>query len=118
MTGRRQHRQNRRGQLRYRAPRFDNRRRKPGTLPPSVDTLRVVNTVTQIYPISSISIERNKLDPQLMANPDIRGVEYQRGTLFGWQVRAYALVIPRPQNASLAQLLNPTTTGNPREPQR
>ena len=26
-----------------------------------------------------------------MANPDIKGIEYQRGTLFGWQVRAYIL---------------------------
>ena len=33
-------RRNRRGRLRYRAPRFDNRRRKPATLPPSVDSLR------------------------------------------------------------------------------
>ena len=96
MTSRRQHRRNRRGRLRYRAPRFDNRRRKPGTLPPSVDslridTMRVVNTLRQLYPISEVSIERNKFDPQLMANPDIKGVEYQRGTLFGWQVRAYVL---------------------------
>lgn len=96
MTSRRRHRRNRRGRLRYRAPRFDNRRRQPGTLPPSVDslridTMRVVNTLCRIYPISAISIERNKFDPQLMANHDIQGVEYQRGTLFGWQVRAYVL---------------------------
>ena len=96
MTSRASNRRNRRGRLRYRTPRFDNRRRQPGTLPPSVDslridTMRVVNTMCQIYPISNISIERNKFDPQLMANPDISGVEYQRGTLFGWQIRAYIL---------------------------
>ena len=96
MTSRRRHRNNRRSRLRYRAPRFDNRRRKPSTLPPSVDslridTMRVTNTLCRIYPISNISIERNKFDPQLMANPDIKSVEYQRGTLFGWQVRAYVL---------------------------
>ena len=34
MTSRRQHRRTRRGSLRYRAPRFNNRRRQPGTLPP------------------------------------------------------------------------------------
>ena len=49
MTSRASNRRNRRGRLRYRAPRFDNRRRKPGTLPPSVDslrtdTMRVVNS--------------------------------------------------------------------------
>lgn len=96
MTQRRQHRRNRRCRLRYRAPRFDNRKRKPGTLPPSVDslrvdTMRVVKTLLKMYPIASISIERNKFDPQLMMNPNIKGMEYQRGTLFGWQVRAYVL---------------------------
>ena len=44
-----------------------------------------------MYPITAISIERNKLDPQLMMNPNIQGIEYQRGTLFGWQVRAYIM---------------------------
>ena len=96
MTRRRQLRRNRRGRLRFRAPKFDHRRRKPGTLPPSVDslrsdTLRVVSTLTRLYPIGSISIERNKFDPQLMMNPDIKGAEYQRGTLYGWQLRAYIL---------------------------
>ncbi len=93
MTKRRQHRRSR---LRYRAPRFDNHRRKPGILPPSVDslrvdTMRVVNTMLKMYPITSISIEQNKFDPQLMQNPNIQGVEYQRGTLLGWQVRSYIL---------------------------
>ena len=96
LTKRRSFRQNRRGRLRYRAPRFNNRRRKPGTLPPSVDilridTIRVVDILRRMYPISSIRLERNKFDPQLMMSPDIQGVEYQRGTLFGWQVRAYVL---------------------------
>ncbi len=94
MTKRSQNRRNRRSRLRYRAPRFNNRKRKPGTLPPSVDslrvdTLRVVRTTLQMHPISQISIERNKFDTQIMMNPNIKGVEYQRGTLFGWQLRAY-----------------------------
>ena len=96
MTKRREYRRNRRGRLRHRAPRFNNRKRKVGTLPPSVDSLRVdtmrmVRTMQSIYPVSSVSIERNKFDPQLMQTPDITGVEYQRGTLWGWQVRAYVL---------------------------
>ena len=53
--------------------------------------MRVVSILRQMYPISSIRLERNKFDQQLMMNPDIKGVEYQRGTLFGWQVRAYIL---------------------------
>ena len=96
LTRRRSFRRTRRNRLRYRAPRFNNRRRKPGTLPPSVDSLRIdamriVGILRQMYPISRIRIERNKFDPQLMMNPDIQGIEYQRGTLFGWQVRAYIL---------------------------
>ena len=94
MTRRRSYRRTRRYRLRYRKQRFDNRRRKPGALPPSVDslridTLRIVRTPQQIYPIGGVSIERNKFDTQLMNNPDIKDVEYQRGTLFGTQVRAY-----------------------------
>ena len=48
-------------------------------------------SATASNPVTLIRIERNKFDPQLMMNPDIRGIEYQRGTLFGWQVRAYIL---------------------------
>ena len=44
-----------------------------------IDTLRVANTMTRMYPISGVSIERSKFDPQLMINPDIKGVEYQQG---------------------------------------
>ena len=96
LTKRRSFRRNRRARLRFRKPRFDNRRRKQGTLPPSVDslradTMRLVNILRRMYPISSIRLERNKFDPQMMMNPDVKGVEYQRGTLFGWQVRAYIL---------------------------
>ncbi len=96
LSKRSSHRRSRRSRKRYRAPRFNNRKRKPGTLPPSVDslrvdTLRVVRTILKMYPIASISIERNKFDPQLMMNSDIRGVEYQRGTLHGWQARAYIM---------------------------
>ena len=96
LTKRRAYRRARRGRLRFRPKRFNNRRRKPGTLPPSVDslradTMRVVRFLQTMYPVTRIRIERNKFDPQLMMNPDIQGIEYQRGTLFGWQVRAYIL---------------------------
>ena len=96
LARRRAYRRTRRGRLRFRPKRFNNRRRKPGTLPPSVDslrtdTMRVVRILQTMYPVTRIRIERNKFDPQLMMNPDIQGIEYQRGTLFGWQVRAYIL---------------------------
>ena len=96
LTRRRSFRRNRRGRLRYRAPRYNNRPNPDGWLPPSVqslvhDTMRVVNTLRQMFPISSIRIERNKFDPQLMADPTISGIEYQHGTLHGRQVRAYIM---------------------------
>ena len=96
LTKRRAYRCTRRGRLRFRKPRFDNRLRKPRTLPPSVDslrvdTMRVIRILQTMYPVTRIRIERNKFDPQLMMNPDVKGVDYQRGTLSGWQVRAYIL---------------------------
>ena len=68
LTKRRNFRRNRRARLRFRAPRFDNRRRKPGTLPPSVDslridTMRVVGILRRMYPITHIRLEHNKFDP-------------------------------------------------------
>ena len=73
LARRRACRRNRRGRLRFRKPRFDNRLRKPGTLPPTVDslradTIRVVRILQTMYPITLIRIERNKFDPQLMMN--------------------------------------------------
>ena len=55
------------------------------------DTMRLVNTLHQMFPINSIRIERNAFDPQLMMNPEISGIEYQHGTLHGRQVRAYVM---------------------------
>jgi 5-methylcytosine-specific restriction endonuclease McrA len=42
-------------------------------------------------PIASISLELVKFDTQKMVNPEIRGVEYQQGTLYGYEVREYLL---------------------------
>ena len=96
LTKRRAYRRTRRGRLRFRPKRFNNRRRKPGTLPPSVDslrtdTMRVVRFLQTMYSVTRIRIERNKFDPQFMINPHINSIEYQRGTLLGWEIRAYVL---------------------------
>ena len=87
-------RRNRRHRLRYRQPRFDNRSKQRDWLPPSIrHNLEQINkwtgTLTRLYPISSIRISNAKFDIQLMENPDIQGEEYQHGTLYGWQLRAY-----------------------------
>ncbi len=94
---RRQLRRGRRSRkTRYRPPRFNNRRRPEGWLPPSLRS-RVDNTATWIMrlcrfvPVSSISLEVARFDTQLMQHPEISGVEYQRGTLWGYEVREYVL---------------------------
>jgi 5-methylcytosine-specific restriction endonuclease McrA len=79
---------------RYRASRFDNRSRPKGWLAPSLEArvnqvLNVVIKLKQYAPISSISLELVKFDMQKMANPEISGVEYQQGELWGYEVRAY-----------------------------
>jgi len=81
---------------RYRKPRFDNRRRPDGWLPPSLRS-RVENAVTwtkrlcRWAPVGAISMELVKFDTQKLQNPEISGIEYQRGELFGYEVREYLL---------------------------
>jgi 5-methylcytosine-specific restriction endonuclease McrA len=83
--------------LRHRAPRFDNRKVPEGWLPPSILS-RVGNVVTwsarlsKWAPVSRIEVERVRFDTQLLQNPEIAGTQYQRGTLAGWEARAYLLV--------------------------
>ncbi len=83
-------------QTRYRKPRFQNRRRKRGWLPPSLES-RVANIMTWVNrlrrscPITAISQELVKFDLQKMENPEISGVEYQQGSLQGYECREYLL---------------------------
>jgi hypothetical protein len=96
LTARRAFRRRRRGaNLRYRAPRFDNRRKAEGSLPPSlqhrVDTcMSWVERLRRWVPVSGIAVERVRFDMQLLERPEISGVEYQ-GTLSGCEVREYVL---------------------------
>jgi 5-methylcytosine-specific restriction endonuclease McrA len=81
---------------RYRMARFDNRRRREGWLPPSLQC-RVHNILTwvcrlrRLCPIGAISMELVRFDTQLIENPNINGVEYQQGTLVGYEVREFLL---------------------------
>ena len=47
--------------------------------------------LSKIYPITRLAVEHVKFDTQLMENPEISGVEYQRGTLFEAEVWEYLL---------------------------
>lgn len=74
----------RRSRLRYRKPRFDNRRRSLKWLAPSVQHkydshIRFIDKLKKILPISNIIIEVANFDTQLIKNPNISGEEYQNG---------------------------------------
>jgi len=82
--------------LRYRPPRFNNRTRPKGWLAPSlqhrVDTVvSWVSKLRRLAPITGISQELVRFDMQQMQNPEINGVEYQRGTLAGYSQKEYLL---------------------------
>jgi 5-methylcytosine-specific restriction endonuclease McrA len=81
---------------RYRKPRFLNRTRSAGWLPPSLQH-RVLTIMTwvkkfqRLCNVTGISVERIKFDMQLMQNPEVSGAEYQQGTLQGYTVKEYLL---------------------------
>ncbi|MFW9996987.1 MAG: RNA-guided endonuclease IscB, partial [Candidatus Odinarchaeota archaeon] len=101
MSGRiaekRMYRTTRRNKLRYRTPRFDNRRRKEGWLAPSIrhklDThLRFVEMIKEVLSVTDTAIEVASFDIQKIKNPSIAGVEYQQGEQLGfWNLREYIL---------------------------
>jgi 5-methylcytosine-specific restriction endonuclease McrA len=97
LDARRAVRRNRRQRkTRYREPRFLNRTRKEGWLPPSLQS-RVANVMTWVRRltryahITALSQELVRFDTQLMQNAEVRGVEYQQGELAGYEVREYLL---------------------------
>ncbi len=80
----------------YRKPRFQNRKRKGGWLPPSLEarvdqTLHALAKIRKLAPMTDLSVEHVKFDTQKLQNPEITGVEYQQGTLLGYEVREYLL---------------------------
>src|SRR5919202_1498850 len=97
LTTRRQIRRSRRSRkTRYRAARFNNRRRPAGWLAPSLNS-RVENILTWVRrlrrfcPLTAISQELVRFDLQKMQNLEISGVMYQQGELAGYEVREYLL---------------------------
>ena len=82
---------------RYRASRFDNRRKPEGWLAPSVKQktechLKVIENIYKILPISNIIVEVASFDIQKIKNPSIERKEYQQGEQLNfWNVREYVL---------------------------
>ena len=94
----RQYRRSRRHRkTRYRKARVDNRKRTKGQLAPSVQSkvnshITMIDKIHKILPISKIVVEVASFDIQKIKNPDISGVEYNRGEQLGfWNTREYVL---------------------------
>jgi 5-methylcytosine-specific restriction endonuclease McrA len=89
-------RSRRQRKTRYRPARFLNRRRPEGWLPPSLlhrveTSLTWVRRLQRLAPVAALSVETVSFDTQALLNPLISGVEYQQGTLLGYEVREYLL---------------------------
>ncbi|MEU0487521.1 RNA-guided endonuclease IscB, partial [Streptosporangium sp. NPDC006013] len=83
--------------LRHRAPRFLNRTKPQGWLAPSLrhrvdTTVSWVVRLTRWAPVRAVHVERVAFDTHaLSAGKPLQGVEYQQGTLAGYEVREYLL---------------------------
>lgn len=97
LTERRMFRRNRRNRkTRYREPRFNNRGRSKDWLAPSIQHkldshVCLINAVKKILPVTRTIVEVASFDTQKMQNPEISGIDYQQGTLQGYEVREYLL---------------------------
>ncbi|MET8680046.1 RNA-guided endonuclease IscB [Streptomyces sp. NPDC004647] len=83
--------------LRYRKPRFLNRRRPDGWLAPSLrhrveTTMSWTLRLASWAPVQAVHVERIAFDVHAMAaGRPLEGAEYQHGTLAGTEVREYLL---------------------------
>ena len=81
---------------RYRQARFLNRKRPEGWLAPSlmhrVLTIETwVKRLIKFSPVAEIRQVLVRFDLQQLENPEISSVEYQQGTLLGYNIREYLL---------------------------
>lgn len=89
---RRMYRRAKRNKLWYRQPRFLNRSRKNGWLPPSIERryqthLNLINKIKSLLPVSKVRIEVGKFDIQQLENPNINSTDYQQGTMYQYRNR-------------------------------
>ena len=91
------YRRQRRSSLRYRAPKFDNRKRAVGSLAPSIqnklDThIHLVEKVSRYLPISKVIVEVAAFDIQKIKDPATLAKDYQQGEQAGfYNLREYIL---------------------------
>ena len=97
LTTRRELRRTRRNHLRYRQVRFNNRRRKPGWLAPSIQhrldfTIKEIKRVYNFLPVTNLVVEVSPFDNQRLANPNIKPWQYTQGKMHGFKtVKDYLL---------------------------
>lgn len=65
-------------------------------LPPSLfhrvaTSISWINRLSRWAPVTRLAMELVSFDTQVMQNPEISGVQYQQGTLAGYEVREYLL---------------------------
>ncbi|ADI06973.1 HNH endonuclease domain protein [Streptomyces bingchenggensis BCW-1] len=90
-------RRRRTSNLRYRAPRFNNRTRPDGWLAPSpqhrvTTTVSWVTRLSRWAPVRAVHVERVAFDTHaISAGRPLAGAEYQHGTLHGTEAREYLL---------------------------
>ena len=96
MDSRRAVRRSRRDRkTRYREPRFDNRTRPKGWLPPSVksradNVINFAKKYAKLIPIESVVVERVSFDTSSMTNGEkLYGMEYQNGDLKDTKLRDF-----------------------------
>ena len=86
------YRRDRRNRLRYRKPRFNNRRIPKGWLAPSIqhkkdNHIRLLAKLVKYMPITRIVVEVGQFDPALMRAKEkgisLAGADYQHGPAFG-----------------------------------
>lgn len=56
-----------------------------------MNVLTWVKRLMRLCPITAMSLELIKFDLQQIENPEISGVQYQQGTLFGYEIKQYLL---------------------------
>lgn len=70
--------------------------REEGWLPPSQKSIAdniifFVKRLERLLGPCEIDMELVRFNTQLLENPDIEGIEYQRGTLFGYEMKTYLM---------------------------
>jgi len=113
LASRLMYRRQKRNKLWYREPRFNNRSKPEGWLPPSIERryqthLKTIDFIKTILPVANVTIELGNFDTQKIKNVNIEAEEYQQGDMYGYQnMKAFLMV----REKGLCQLCGKTVKG-------